>query len=538
MSADGRRRPARRATIVRHARAWLAGSAPMIAADGSYPRFGRSLGYRFAFAAPFAQGALLGIDPLAPGLARRLAGGVVANALAGGAIDPATDWFRVGVGGEQPAVVEAYVTPGASAWAAHAFVALAMPAGHPFWSAAEAPLPADGGTDGAIAARQAGLVVSWSGATGETRLHNARSGHPSDIADHDYAATYGKLAYRSAFPLDVPVSTGASAGDDDAVVAIDAGGARDRWFAHRNETDSGSAGPGWIVARYRLPTTPRPTLIVTAVLILDGGEIRISAVRPDRDTPIRVREGGASLGFDQGEPVQTPDQDGPLTLSVGDGRRVVGIRALAGYERVGCAETAGDRMNLLHDRAVHLYTEESVASTRRRIVAAAHVTGSNRALGILEAIEVTRITTTSAEVSAPGLVAAISLAARPPTVVVVGGTTARGPALRVVRAATDGSAFGGERLTSVDGVFTLERPGMAWVVRLDGAVEATVETGIRLEHAWAGGALSQLSVRRGAGPFVPIATLDEPGIAPGALVRRLARSAGTRLVTIRFDTPE
>jgi hypothetical protein len=163
--------------------------------------------------------------------------------------------------------------------------------------------------------------------------------------------------------------------------------------------------------------------------------------------------------------------------------------------------------------------------------------GPDGALSFLEAIEISGITTTSAEVRAPGLVAAISLAARPPTIVVIGGVTARGPALRILRAASDGSAFGGERLASVDGVFGLERPGMAWVVRLGGAVEATVESGIRLDQAWAGGSFGRLSVRRGAGPFVPVTDLDEPGIAPGALVRRLARSAGTRLVTIRFDRP-
>ena len=86
-------------------------------------------------------------------------------------------------------------------------------------------------------------------------------------------------------------------------------------------------------------------------------------------------------------------------------------------------------------------------------------------------------------------------------------------------------------------MFALERPGMASVARHDGAVEATVKSGIRLDAAWAGGVLSRLSVRRGVGAFVAVADLDEPGIAPGALVRRLARSAGTRLVTIRFDAP-
>ena len=46
--------------MIRRARAWLTGVAPLFAADGSFPLFGRSLGYRFAIAAPFAQAALLG----------------------------------------------------------------------------------------------------------------------------------------------------------------------------------------------------------------------------------------------------------------------------------------------------------------------------------------------------------------------------------------------------------------------------------------------------------------------------------------------
>jgi hypothetical protein len=554
-SADGGRRRARRAAIVRRARAWLAGSAPMIAADGSYPRFGRSLGYRFALAAPFVQGALLGIDPLEPGVARRLASGIVANAVAGGAIDPATDWFRVGVGGERPAVVEDYVTPGASAWSAHAFVALAMPAGHPFWSTAEAPLPADGDVAGTLAAGRSGFLVSWSGATGETTVHNARSGHPSDIADHDYAATYGKLAYRSAFACDVPVSLGVSAGSDDAIVAVgeDAGETRESRLAHRSETDDGSVGPGWILVRYRLPTTGRSTPVATAVLVLDGGEIRISAIRPRRGTPVRLREGGAALGvdgtdetLDESQAVRRTGDDAGLTMSIGDGRRVVAIRALAGYDRVGWAETTADRtstrMNLVHARASHPYAEESLASTRRRIVAAAHVAGRcdvddpDAAMRFLDGIALRADSDAIAEVCAPGILAAISLATRPPTTVSIADTTVRGPALAIVRAAPDGSAFGGERMTSVDRAFELARPGMAWVVRRADGVDATVETGIRLDAGWAGGGLVRLSARRGAGPFVPVATLDEPGVAPDPLVRRLARSAGTRLISIRFDS--
>ena len=281
------------------------------------PRFGRSLGYRFAFAAPFAQAAFLGIDPLGPGVARRIASGMVERSVADGAIDPATDWLRVGVGAERPAVVEGYVTPGAVAWAAHAFVALAMPATDPFWAAPEAGLPSDRGAAGCHAAGRAGLLGSWT-AAGDTRLHNARSGHPADIPGHDYSATYAKLAYRSAFPCDVPVRPGASAGSDDAVTAIEAGppraeGAGDR-IVHRAETDAGSAGPGWIVARYRLATTGGGVAVTTVVLVLDEAEIRVSLVGAS-PRPIRIRDGGPVL-------------DGPVvTREAAEGAVVLGSAA-------------------------------------------------------------------------------------------------------------------------------------------------------------------------------------------------------------------
>src|SRR5204863_6150748 len=207
----------------------------------AFPRFGRSLGYRFAAAAPFAQSALRGIDPLPPGVSRRLAGDLVRHSLAEGAIDEDTGWLRVGVGGERPEVVERYVSAGAAAWAAHALVDLGLPAGHPFWAAPESPGDA-ARPAGTLAASRAGLLLVRR--DGETAIHNARSGHPADIPGHDYAATYGKLAYRSAHPFDVPVRAGATAGSDDAVVALetDPGSNDGIRIAHRNESIGGGAG--------------------------------------------------------------------------------------------------------------------------------------------------------------------------------------------------------------------------------------------------------------------------------------------------------
>jgi hypothetical protein len=542
---DGGRRPARRAIVVRRARAWLAGVEPLVAADGAYPRFGRSLGYRFAFAAPFAQAALLGIDPLVPGATRRLASGVVRRAVDDGAIDPDTDWFRVGVGGQRPAVVEGYVTPGAVAWAAHAFVALAMPAAHPFWAAPEAPLPADRGTAGSLAAGRAGLLATWT-AGGETRLHNARSGHPADIADHDYAATYGKVAYRSAFPCDVPIGTAASAGSDDAVAAIEPSrvGARQR-IVHRTETDAGSAGPGWVIARYGLAADGGRVAVTTAVLVLDDAEVRVSLIG-NSAAAVRIRDGGPILdgGVDPAMALSPVEGRACLVLRSTAGG-LVGIRALLGGTVARRIDPTPDRPNLVHAPAPHLAAEEVAPNAHARLLATAHVAvaavrsgvtdDATRVAGLLEAIEVEPLGPTAVRLRAPGVIATVDLAARPPDRLTMAGREVHGPGLRLVRAAPDGSSFAGERVAGVDGVFALERPGIAAVARRAAGVEATVAAGIRIDRGWAGRPVSHLAVRRGAGPFEPIGTLDEPGVVPDRVIRRLARAHGTHLVGLRLS---
>ena len=536
---DGHRRPRLASDVRRRARAWLRFVAPLIADDGGFPRFGRSLGYRFAIAAPFAQAALLDIDPLPPGVARSLAGRIVGRALADGALDPATDWFRIGVAGARPEVVEGYVSAGASAWAAHALVALAMPAGHSFWRAtvdrrAWDPPPA-------VAAGSAGLLAARS--DGVTVLHNARTGHPADIADHDYAATYGKLAYRSAFPFDVPVELGSSAGSDDALVAIeeDASTLLDAGpcLAHRNESRGGSAGPRWIAARYVLPTR-RPASVRTIVMLIGGVEVRVHAVRGG--SRLRIRDGGAALGVD-GEDILTIETDevGGIAMVEADGR-VVAIRALLGLDRVGVSGSGPGRMNLVHDRSSHPWVEESVVSARSRVVASATVASADRpaaAIRRLRDVEVARVEGGSLAIRTGGdgsaETAVVDVSARPAKQVDVAGRAVRGPALGVVVARDDGSAFAGERIASIDGVLTLARPGIVAVTQDGGAVEATVAGGIRLDPGWAGDDLGRIRVRDGSGPFGPPIQLDEAGVVADRIVRGHGRRLGSRLVTVRFE---
>ena len=429
------------------------------------------------------------------------------------------------------------MSAGAVAWAAHAFVALAMPAWHPFWSAPEAPLPADGEASGQLAAAGAGLLASWSGVTGETRLHNARSGHPPDIVDHDYAASYGKLAYRSAFPFDLPIDLATSAGDDGAVVAIDsnadgpAGSGRSPTGTSRTPAARDPAG-SWPATGCRRRRDRPSCRRWSWSSVMRRSDQRRPAGRPDPPSGRRRSDG---VDLDDRIEMTADDRTGLLSLVAGD--RTVAIRPLAGYDRTGWADTTASRVNLVHDRARHPYVEEAAASSRRRIVAAAilAVAAAVDAAVALDGIRLERATEDEAEIAWSRGVAAVSFARRAPATGVVGGWTVRGPALRVVRVALDGSSLAGETISSVDGLLELDRPGMVAVGRIDGGVEATLEAGIRLDPGWAGGGLVRLSARHGAGPFEPLPSLSEPGAVPGAVVRRLARRAGTRLVTIRIE---
>jgi hypothetical protein len=535
---NGDRRPRLAADVRRRARAWLRFVAPLVADDGGFPRFGRSLGYRFAIAAPFAQAALLGLDPLPPGVARTLAGRLVGHALEDGALHPTTDWFRIGVAGARPEVVEGYVSAGASAWAAHALVALAMPASHPFWSATVDRRTWD--PPPVIAAASAGLLGAR--AAGITVLHNARAGHPADIADHDYAATYGKFAYRSAFPFDVPVVSGQSAGSDDALVAIEEDAESDAdvdpWLAHRNESGGGSAGPGWITTRYVLPTR-RPTQVRTIVVLIGGVEVRVHAVAGG--SAISMRDGGAALGVDGDDTLEIEADQVAGIARVSGHRRVVAIRRLLGFDRVGVSETGRGRMNVVHDRSSHPWSEEGAATSVPRVVASATVAArreSAAAIRLLRALDVVRVDggrlTLESRVR-PAETAVVDVSGRSVTCLQIAGRDVHGPGLRVVLARNDGSAFGGERIASIDGVLTLARPGIVAVTHGGRWVETTVASGIRLDPSWAGHGLDRVRVREVPAAFGPPIELDERGAAPDRLVRGHARRLGTRLVTLRFE---
>ena len=158
-------------------RRYLADAAHLVGGDGAPLFQGRSLTYRFAALAPFWAGALFDATPLAPGLTRRIASGMLRYFLSAGCLR-ADGTLSIGWHGEFPPVRQTYSGPGSPYWAAKGFAGLLLPAGDPVWRSAEEPLPVERGDFTRVAAAP-GWVISGTSADGIVRVANHGTDHVS-----------------------------------------------------------------------------------------------------------------------------------------------------------------------------------------------------------------------------------------------------------------------------------------------------------------------------------------------------------------------
>ncbi|BCW77375.1 DUF2264 domain-containing protein [Arthrobacter sp. NicSoilB11] len=189
----------------------------LVGADGAPLVQGRSLIYRFAAAAPFWSGQLLGHTRLSPGLSRRAASGILGYFLERGAVNR-DGLLTIGFHGEFPGMKQAYSGAGSPYWAAKGMMGLALPADHPVWTAVEEPLPVEvGDTQRFIVAP--GWQVDGTVADGIVRVLNHGTDHANPGVQVADSPLYARLGYSTAtFPDLEPESL------DNAVVFEDAGG--------------------------------------------------------------------------------------------------------------------------------------------------------------------------------------------------------------------------------------------------------------------------------------------------------------------------
>lgn len=125
-------------------RRYSAIQARMIAADGSFPPFGRSLAYRCGAFHALAHSALNNDLPeeLSPAAARGALSAVIHRTLDAPANFDDDGWLRIGLCASQPALGEAYISTGSLYLCLCAFLPLGLSPNDPFWSTPDEDWPA------------------------------------------------------------------------------------------------------------------------------------------------------------------------------------------------------------------------------------------------------------------------------------------------------------------------------------------------------------------------------------------------------------
>jgi len=298
--------------------AFLADYIHLVGGDGAPLHQGRSLTYRTAAAAPLWAGALFDATPLAPGLTRRAASGILRYFTDPGVPDDrgllTLGWLRPYRG-----VIQPYSGPASPYWASKGFLGLLLPPTHPVWVDNEEPLPVERG-DALRALPGPNWIVQATRADGIVRVHN----HGSDRAAPGITTDdphYARLSFSTAT---APRSDSGCRVTDAAVTVIDPDGAEVGWGRIQPLGVDVSDGIGH-AASWRAPTAD--VRIESHVLAFGRYEVRLHVIRAPRGWT--VREAGYNLSGVRSATVRRGAQ---WIAAEGERGRCTAISPLLGYQ--------------------------------------------------------------------------------------------------------------------------------------------------------------------------------------------------------------
>lgn len=280
--------------------------------DGGPIPWGRSLAYRFAHLSAIGWAHLHGANPLAPGLARRLASGCLQYFWDRGAL-ARSGVLELGYHGPNAALAEPYLTHGTGYFAVQAFACLLIPETDPFWTAPEEPLPADG-RGGRRALRGAGMAVRVSPVDGEARLfiggqpfgHLNRWQRGSKYAQHAYSSAVGWCALGEG---------GEDLGAGRCGYSFDG-----QSWTYRSQPRATFVGPDEVASREPLAagaaSGPAVGELCTHTLIGDTGEVHVLWHTHAR--PIHLHLGGYGISVAPGAKPEIAGQPEHIHLHAGD----------------------------------------------------------------------------------------------------------------------------------------------------------------------------------------------------------------------------
>ncbi|WP_232326456.1 DUF2264 domain-containing protein [Microbispora sp. ATCC PTA-5024] len=254
------------------------------AADGAAVPFGRSMTYRFAQGAFWGALAFAGVEALPWGVVK----GHLMRHLRWWLRRPITGpsgLLTIGYGYEQPLLAEQYNAPGSPYWALKSFLPLALPPGHPFWTAPEREAPPLGEVS---TQPEAGVALMRCEEGRHVVMLSAGQHHT--WVRHG-AAKYAKFAYSTAFGFSVPSgSWGLEQAAADGTLALSEDGVH--WLPCEVPADAG-ARDGLLRCRW----TPWPDVEVeTWLLALPPWHVRVHRLVTGRS--LRSAEGGFAVDRD------------------------------------------------------------------------------------------------------------------------------------------------------------------------------------------------------------------------------------------------
>jgi hypothetical protein len=187
-----------RERVYRRAATFARDYALFFDADGRNIGYGRSRSYKFSASYFFAMCAWAGVPGVDPGLCRS----IITRNIGWYLRQPlfAVDGRLLGgFGYSNERVDEVYIGPNSCAWAFQAFLPMALPATHPFWTDPEPERPSS--AQRYMPAPKFVVTVDDTGRN--ATMYNGGSHHPFDFGGHP--AKYGKFAYSSHFGITSPM---------------------------------------------------------------------------------------------------------------------------------------------------------------------------------------------------------------------------------------------------------------------------------------------------------------------------------------------
>jgi hypothetical protein len=310
------------------------------AADGSALPYGRSLTYRFAQGAFWGALAFAGVEALPWGVIK----GLLLRHLRWWLRQPIfTDNGLLTIGYAYPnlSIGEQYNAPGSPYWALKAFLPLALPPTHPFWSAPEQALPA---LPDRAAQPHARMILCRDDRT--DHVFALAGGQWAHWEPRHGAEKYAKFCYSNRFGFSVPGgSPGLEFGAYDSMLALSEEG---EYFRVRRRSESVEVADRAVRSKW----SPWPDVSIITWLVPAGTwHVRVHHVRSKRS--LFSAEGGFALDC-AGDDGTRPEDAWRIAGGLAEASYPAGlssIRDLLG-KRMGRVVRAAPNTNVLHPRTV------------------------------------------------------------------------------------------------------------------------------------------------------------------------------------------